>query len=73
MNKQALISPRHECLTRVNRWIGNWVMILLTLHGWFFWAAWIWEGAAGTSPYNRGMYWDTYGALALHAALPLGV
>ena len=56
------------------RWIGNWVMILLTLHGWFFWAAWIWEGADGTAPYDRGLWWDTYGAAAFNAisSLPTG-
>lgn len=46
------------------RWIGNWSMILLTLHGWCFWASWLWEGI-----YIRGFYWDTYGSNMLAGAL----
>ena len=48
----------HAC-----RWLGHGTMILLTLHGWGFWALWLWEGE-----YIRGFFWDSYGALS-HSSL----
>ena len=59
-----LVKRLKPCGCRPCRWIGNWLMILLTLHGWCFWASWLWEGI-----YIRGLYWDTYGSNMLAGAL----
>ncbi len=38
--------------------------MLLTLHGWGFWALWLWEGE-----YIRGFYWDAHGTNMLAGAV----
>ena len=39
-------------------------MLVLTLHGWGFWAAWVWEGE-----YGRGLVWDSHGTNMLAGAV----
>ena len=37
---------------------------MLTIHGWGYWALWLWEGS-----YPRGLKWDPYGTNMLSGAL----
>ena len=37
---------------------------MLTIHGWGYWALWLWEGI-----YPRGLKWDPYGTNMLSGAL----
>ena len=39
-------------------------MAILTIHGWGYWALWLWEGV-----YLRGLYWDPYGTNMLSGGL----
>lgn len=39
-------------------------MVLLTLHGWGFWAVWLWEGEP-----TRALIWDPYGTNMLAGAI----
>ena len=59
-------SFRESCLQlcTLRRWLGHGTMALLTLHGWGFWALWLWEGE-----YIRGFYWDSHGTNMLAGAV----
>ena len=46
------------------RWLGHGTVAILTLHGWGYWALWLWEGI-----YPRGLYWDPYGSNMLSGGL----
>ena len=46
------------------RWLGHGTVAVLTLHGWGYWALWLWEGI-----YPRGLYWDAYGSNMLSGGL----
>ena len=43
------------------------MVAILTIHGWGYWALWLWEGI-----YPRGLYWDAYGSNMLSGALSWG-
>lgn len=48
----------------MHRWLGHGVVAVLTIHGWGFWALWLWEGT-----YSRGLIWDPYGSNMLSGGL----
>ena len=43
------------------------MVAILTIHGWGYWALWLWEGI-----YPRGTYWDPYGSNMLSGGLSWG-
>ena len=54
---------QHE-LTMRARWLGHGTMVLITLHGWGFWALWLWQGG-----FARALTWDPYGTNMLAGAI----
>ena len=47
-----------------NRWLGHGTMVIVTLHGWGFWALWLWEGKP-----MRALIWDPHGTNMLAGAV----
>ena len=62
--EEALMQHGSVGCAYVARWLGHGTMVLLTLHGWGFWALWIWQGEPA-----RGIGWQPQGTNMLAGAI----
>lgn len=53
-----------ESIVMHTRWLGHGTMVILTIHGWGFWALWLWEGTP-----MRALTWDPHGSNMLAGAI----